>query len=183
MKAWVFALFVLTGCASSSSNDQIIRTFDLGTNAPKSSLPALRSVSVRAPMPYDGVDMLYRLSWKDGAEIAPYGQSRWAAPPAELLRRQLLRALPASGAAPCALDVELQDFSQVFASKEASEAHLELRALLVAGNTRVASRSFAVSEPNAGAGASTGAAAFSRASERAVSDLAGWISSQPACKS
>jgi len=133
-------------------------------------------------MPYDGVDMYYRLAWKDGAEIAPYGQSRWAAPPAELFRRQLLRALPASGAAPCALEVELQDFSQVFASKEASEARLELRASIVAGNSRVASRSVNISEGNAGGGAATGAAAFSRAAERAVGELARWISGQSACR-
>src|SRR5258708_34962361 len=100
----------VAGCAGQSANP--IRTYDLGVDKPKAQLPALRAVSVRAALPFDGIDMFYRLAWRDGAEIAPYGQSRWAAPPAELVRRQLLRALPASSAAPCALDIELQDFSQ-----------------------------------------------------------------------
>ena len=176
-------LFLIAGCASSGGQDSIVKTFDLGTAAPKAQLPALRSVSVRAPMPFDGVDMYYRLAWRDGAEIASFAQNRWAAPPAELVRRQILRALPATGAAPCALEVELQDFSQVFSSKEASEARLEMRAALIAGNTRVAARSVQVAEAAPSANAAGGAAAFARASERAVSELAEWIALQAACRS
>ena len=32
--------------------------------------------------------MYYRFAWRDGAEIALFANSRWAAPPAELMRRQ-----------------------------------------------------------------------------------------------
>jgi cholesterol transport system auxiliary component len=175
-------LLLAAGCTSSGGQDSILRTYDLGTVAPKAQLPALRSVTVRAPMPYDGTDMLYRLAWKDGAEIAPFAQTRWAAPPAELVRRQLVRALPASASAPCALEVELQDFSQVFSAKEASEARVELRASLIAGNARVAAKGFGIAEGNAGGSAATGASAFARAADRAVGELASWIAAQPGCR-
>ena len=178
--------FLLASCcaalASCASSAGPVKTYDLGLDAPKSALPALRSVSVRAAMPFDGIDMYYRLAWRDGAEIAPFAQSRWAAPPADLLRKQVLRALPSSSAAPCALELEMQDFSQVFSAKESSEARLELRALLGTTAGRVASRSVLVSEANAGVNAASGAAALSRAVGRAIAELGGWIAAQPGCK-
>ncbi|HZQ74603.1 MAG TPA: hypothetical protein VFB08_16925 [Burkholderiales bacterium] len=144
-------------------------------------MPPLRAVTVRAPMPYDGVEMFYRLAWRDGAEIAPYAASRWAAPPAELVRRQILRAMPAAAGGACALEVELQDFSQRFSAPEASEARIELRAGLATPEKRVASRTLLVAQEGAGANAASGAGAFARAADRAVAELSGWIAKQPAC--
>ncbi len=182
MKLFFLSLaFLLVSCAT--GGQQVVRTYDLGEAAPQAKLPALRSVIVRAPMPYDGVDMFYRLAWKDGAEIAAYSQSRWAAPPAELLRRQLVRALPASSAAPCVLEVELEDFSQVFSSKDASEAKLELRAVLSGRDGRAAMRGVSVVERASEGSAAGGAAAFARATDRVVAQLSSWIATQPDCRS
>ncbi|MBV8032367.1 MAG: membrane integrity-associated transporter subunit PqiC [Betaproteobacteria bacterium] len=177
----VLGLLVFLSACSTTGGESGMRTFDLGTAAPKSQLPPLRAVSVRAPQPFDGVEMYYRLAYKDGAEIAAFSQSRWAAPPAELLRRQLVRALPAGGAAPCSLELEVQDFSQVFSSKEASDARVELRATLFTGVSRVASLNVNATEPG-GANAGTGAAALARATDRAVEQLSGWAATQGGCK-
>lgn len=178
----VFLLsLALAGCAG-QPKDAGPRTYDLGAQAPAAKLPGLRAVTVRAAMPYDGVEMHYRLAFRDAAEISSYAGARWAAPPSELVRRHILRALPASASAPCALELELQDFSQVFPAKDSSEARIELRATLATAGARVASRGVSISEPNAGAGAAPGAAAFARAAERAVSELGTWIASQSACK-
>ncbi|HEX2567550.1 MAG TPA: ABC-type transport auxiliary lipoprotein family protein [Burkholderiales bacterium] len=171
-------LAVLAGCAS---REAPVHTYDLGVDAPRAQLPALRAVSVRAPMPYDSVEMFYRLAWRDAGEIAPFASSRWAAPPAELLRRQIVRALPGTAAAACALEVELQDFSQRFSAPDASEARIELRAALVTPERRIAAQSFRIAEAGAGASAASGSSAFARAAERAVDELAGWIARQPAC--
>ena len=181
MKRLLFSSFflLLAGCAGNSAAP--VKTYDLGVERPKASLPALRAVSVRAAMPFDGNDMLYRLAWRDPAEIAAFGQSRWAAPPAELLRKQLLRALPESKDAPCALALEVGEFTQVFSAEQASEARIELRATLSARAGPVAARSMSVSEPGAGANAAGGAAALARAADRALGELARWISAQPGC--
>jgi cholesterol transport system auxiliary component len=135
---------------------------------------------VRAITPFDGTEMHYRLAYRNAAEIAPYAHSRWAASPAEMLRRQLLRS-GGEKAGGCTLDVEIQEFSQVFASKEASEARIEMRALLSLPSGNL-SRIFTVGEPNAGPDASAGAAAFARAADRAIAQLSSWVSSQPACR-
>ena len=179
--AFLVPLALLAGCAG-QPKDAGPRTYDLGTQAPAAKLPALRAVAVRAAMPYDGVEMHYRLAFRDAAEISSYAGARWAAPPAELVRRHVLRALPAATGVPCGLELEVQDFSQVFSAKDASEARLELRATLATAGARVASRGLAIAEPNAGAGAAPGAAAFARAAERAVAELGSWIAAQPACK-
>ena len=173
---------MLSGCGGSQGTDAAVHAYDLGMIAPKSALPALRAVSVRASLPFDGVDMFYRLAWRDAAEISIFLQSRWAAPPADLMRRQLLRALPAASAAPCALEIEVQDFTQVFSAKDASDARIELRAVLTAGDGRVATWGGSVVEPGAGANAAVGAAAFARAADRVISELAGWAAAQAACR-
>lgn len=172
---WIVAA-LLSGCAGSGA-DTAPRQYDLGLAAPAAKLPPLRAVSVRAAMPFDGVEMHYRLAYRDAAELASFAHSRWAAPPAELVRKQLLRALPAGAGAPCALEIEIHEFTQVFTAKDASEVRLEARAS--AGG---AMRAFSVTEAGAGANAAAGAAAFARAADRAVAEMAGWVSAQAACR-
>ena len=177
LNALILILF-LSGCGGAAAPDP--KTFDLGLNTPSTSLPAVRIASVRAVPPFDSIDMHYRLAWRNAAEIAAYANSRWAATPAELLRKQLLRAA-GEKSGKCRLDIELQEFTQVFASKESSEARVELRASLAhaAGNS---SRSLTIAESNAGAQAASGAAALARAVDKAIHELSAWVAAQPACR-
>ena len=124
--------------------------------------------------------MQYRLAYRNAAEIATFATSRWAAPPAELMRKQLLRTANEKQGK-CSLDIEIQEFTQVFSSKEASEARIELRVSLTNAAARVAARGLTVTEPGAGADAAAGAAAMARATERLVKELADWVTAQPDC--
>lgn len=173
-------LIALAGCGGNAAAPAP-RTFDLGIGAPGVRLPALRVTSLRAVAPFDGVQMVYRLAWRHPSELADYAHSRWAAPPAELIRKQLLRAA-GEGPAKCGLEIELQEFTQVFASKEASEARIELRASLENSSAaRIATRGVTIVEPGAGGDAASGAAAMARAVERVLGDLAAWVGAQPGC--
>ena len=172
-------LISLAGCGGNAAAPAP-RTFDLGFAAPGVRLPALRVTSLRAVAPFDGVQMYYRLAWRNPSELADYAHSRWAAPPAELIRKQLLRAA-GEGSAKCGLEIELQEFTQVFASREASVARIELRASLANSSARIATRGVTVVEPGAGSDAASGAAAMARAAERVLGDLAGWIGTQAGC--
>lgn len=168
---------LLGGCAAPGGDRPAPRQYDLGDAAPAATLPALRAVAVRAAMPFDGLEMHYRLAYRDGTELAAFAHSRWAAPPAELVRRQLVRALPANRGAPCALELELYEFTQVFTAPTESEVRLAVRA--AAGD---AARGFRVVEPGAGADAAAGAAAFARATERMIAEVAGWLATVPRCR-
>lgn len=173
------ALALLAGCGGNAA-EAVTRTFDLGLAPPAAKFPALR-VASRAVAPFDGVHMYYRLAWRNPSELADYAHSFWAAPPAELLRKQLLRS---SGEGPgrCTLEIEVQEFTQVFSSKESSEARIEMRVALAIGASRVASRGVAVIEPNAGSEASSGATAMSRAADRALDVLAALVAEHSGCK-
>jgi cholesterol transport system auxiliary component len=165
----------LAGCGSAPVQEP--RTFDLGLEPPGAGLPAVRVASVRAVAPFDSADMQYRLAYRNAAEIAAYANSRWAATPAEMFRKQLLRAA-GDGQGKCSLEVEIQEFTQVFAAKETSEARLDLRASVRGG----AARSLSVAEANAGPDAPSGAAAFARAANRAIGELGAWVAAQPECR-
>jgi len=179
MKRAVLGLvFVLSSCGGSSTVEP--RTYDLGLDAPAAKLVGIRIGAVRAVAPFEFNDMQYRLAYRNAAEVAAYSGSRWAATPAEMFRRQLLRAA-GDGPAKCTLEVEIQEFSQVFGAKEASDARLELRAVLYAG-ARSQAKHFTVVEANSGPDAVSGAAAVARASNRMIGDIGGWVAAQPDCR-
>ncbi len=173
--------FILTaliaGCGGAAAVDP--RTFDLGLNSPSVQLPPVRLGLVRAVAPFDGTEMHYRLAFRNAAEIASFVNSRWAASPGEMMRKQILRG-GAEKTGRCTMDVEIHEFTQVFAAKEASEARIELRASLLHPGKNF-SKSFSVVEPNAGPDAAAGAGAFARAADRAIGELARWLSTHPDC--
>jgi len=175
-KVLILAAF-LGGCGGATVQDP--RTFDLGLNAPTTSLP-VRLGMVRAAAPFDSTDMHYRLSFRNAAEIASFANSRWAATPAEMLRKQILRA-SGEKAGPCLLELEIQEFTQVFSAREASEARIELRASLSLP-ARTFARMFTIGEPNAGPDAPNGAVAFGRAADRALAELGRWAGSVADCR-
>lgn len=170
----LFLAGVLSGCGSAPVAEP--RTFDLGLDAPTALPASIRIGAVRAGAPFDATDMLYRLAYRNAAEVAAFANTRWAATPADMLRKQLLRAAT-GGTAKCDLDVEIHEFSQIFSAKEASEARIELRAALRGR----ASRNVSVTEPNAGSDAVSGAAALAQATNRAIGEIGGWVRTVAGC--
>ena len=168
-------VLMVAGCGGAAAPEP--RSYDLGLEAPAARLANLRIGSVRAIAPFDGTEMQYRLAYRNSAEVAAYANSRWAATPAEMLRKQLLRAA-GEGAGKCLLDVEIQEFSQVFGAKDSSQARVELRAALRGGPAR----GFSVAEADAGPDAAGGSAALARAVNRAVAELGAWAGAQAACR-
>ena len=179
MRFFAFILIaLLAGCGGVTAPEP--RAFDLGLNAPSTGLPAVRISSVRSVAPFDSVEMHYRLAWRNASEIAAFANSRWAATPGEMFRKQLLRAAR-EGNGKCTLGIEIQEFTQVFAAKAESDARIELRVALSAGS-KTLSRNFTVVESNAGSDAVSGAAAFARAADRATGEIGRWIAAQPDCR-
>lgn len=182
MRAWIAGAALLAGCAGSAEREAGPRLLDLGIEPPSAKLAGLRVAAVRAAPPNDSADMLYRLAYRDPAEVLAFAQHRWAAAPAVLLQRQLARAA-APGASPCALEFELMELTQVFDSRDASRVVLEGRAMLAsAPGVRAAERVVRVVEDGAGGSPATGARAVARAADRLIGELSGWASRLPACR-
>lgn len=175
----VIAAALVAGCGA-GRNDGLPRSYDFGIDAPAAQLPAVRVGQVRAVAPFDSVEMHYRLAFRNPAELLAFAQSRWAATPAELYRKRLLRAA-ASSVSRCVLEVELHEVTQVFGARDASEALLELRARLSDGNSPLAERMFRIVQSGAGVDAPEGAAAIARAADRSIGEIAAWTNSLPGC--
>lgn len=162
--------------------------FDLGSRAPDDSSrdsepPAvgLRSVDVIAPTWLDAPAMQYRLAYSDPARRASYAESRWAAPPPELLQLSLRRSVSSSEtrfvSSACRLQIEVDEFIQVFDSLQSSRGVIELRATLLLGyaDTLLARKTFRASRPAPSADARGGVVALAAATNDVSVAIRGWL--------
>lgn len=171
------AVLLLTACAAPTKPPSPA-AYDLGM-ADVAWRPAglpLRGVGVFAPSWLAGTAMHYRLLYADGLRREAYVESRWAAPPGELIERALSRQTPAQGGG-CRLRLDLDELAQVFDAPQASRVVLEARASLVAPrrDAVLVRQAFAVAAPAAGADARGGAAAAAAAVRTLGGELGAWL--------
>jgi len=142
---------------------------------------------VAAPGWLESNAIVYRLNYQDAARQLNYANSRWAAPVASLVAQRLRAQLAAasdsgivniadSARADYALRVELEEFSQVFDTADASRAVIVARASLVnvAKRSLQAQKTFTIDRPAAGANAESGVRALSAGSAELVDAIVAW---------
>lgn len=183
MKA-LFALpvsMLLAACLGGAGSPSKVAHYDLGAihAAPNNRIVAsLRGIDVFPVAWIDTPAMQYRLIYSANQRRQNYAESRWVAPPAELLGHALKkRMLSGAAAGACRLRVDLDEFIQVFDSPKASRALIEVQVQLLApaGGELLARRSFSLSRPAASADAGGGAAALAGAAEALSSELHDWL--------
>jgi ABC-type uncharacterized transport system auxiliary subunit len=149
--------------------------YDLGP-APAARVPApVQLVEVSAPSWMNGPAMAYRLDYSDPLQRQSYRDSRWVAPPAELLAERLRQRLEPRGA-PRPLRLDLESFEQQFSTVAQSEVRIRVRATL--GGPTGLQRVFEVHQA-AGADAASGVRALALASDVLVADVLGWAAEAP----
>ena len=189
---------LLPGCASLPSAPVRPAVYDFGPGAvttPAMARPALRPIvlqEVEAPPALDSAAVLYRLAYSDAQQLRPYALARWSMPPAQLVRQRLRESLslkravvnPGESSVPLALRVELQEFSQLFDTKENSSGLVRLRATLIeakgGADRLVAQQVFVVRRHAASADAPGGVRALMAATDAAVEEIGAWLQHQPA---
>jgi cholesterol transport system auxiliary component len=187
---------LLAGCSSLPSAPTRAAVYDFGPGAltaPAAARAALSPIvlqEVEAPPALDSAAVLYRLAYSDAQQLRPYSQARWSMPPAQLVRQRLREALslkravvnPGESSVPLALRVELQEFSQLFDTAQASSGLVRLRATLVeskGGTDRlVAQRVFVAQRPAASADAPGGVRALMAATDAAIEEIGAWLEQQ-----
>jgi cholesterol transport system auxiliary component len=193
MKAWALALAtaLLAACSLGPATKDVPATYDFGAQRNHPGEPKIRaSLLVHGIAPAAWLDtpaVVYRLNYEDGARQQAYALTRWAAPPASLLAQRLrarLAAASESGVvsladnarADYALRVELDDFSQVFDSLEASRAVVVARASLVdtVRRTVVAQKTFSIERAAPSANAQGGIRALTAAGDELIEAIAAW---------
>ena len=156
--------------------------YDFGpANGGAALIAAPITVRVQAPPWLNATGIVYRLEYRDPAQIASYRDSRWAAPPAELLaeriRQHAARGSRAPHGAGLRVEVEVEEFCQAFSTPERSRAVVRVRATLVdlPSGRVLRQRAFAVEVDADSADAAGGAHALARAAEQTIESLLSWV--------
>ncbi len=129
----------------------------------------------------DAPAQLYRLAYSEPLRRHAYAESRWAAPPAELLERFLQRRIvygqPDFTGPGCRLRLNLDEIEQRFDTPQASHVVLEMRASLLprAGEAILAKRVFRIEKPAPTQDAAGGVAATRAAAQALADALAQWL--------
>jgi len=195
----LFAACLLTACAGSAPVQK--QVYDFGplispgtatTQASQSKHLTLSLADVQVAPALDSSAMLYRLLYDSPQQLKPYAQARWSMPPAQLLAQRFKATLSAQGhwivnAADGAQDLpllrmEIDEFAQVFPSASASNARLQLRAVLFQGRKALAQRAFAIEVPASSADAAGGAKAMQSACDQVIADLTQWLQTLPSAR-
>ena len=191
-------ILALSGCALKNPAPRVA-VYDFGPGplnstapTPGKALPTLLLEILEAPAALDSTAVLYRLAYADSQQLRPYALARWTMTPSQLLRqhfRQQLgqqRALlnPGDSTGPNAtkpllLQIELEEFSQMFESADKSTGLLRLRATLTRPGTKggqwLAQRSLTVQHKASTADAAGGVQALAAATEAAAQELDQWL--------
>jgi cholesterol transport system auxiliary component len=154
---------------------------------PVAGAKGLSVADAQVPVWMDSSRMVYRLAYADAARQEAYANTRWAMSPGALFTQRLRQRAAQAGFAVGAgeglrsapqLKVDLDEFSQVFASDKQSTGVLVARATLLTGTdgARVlaAQRTFRIEQPAATADAAGGARALADAADAAITQILQW---------
>lgn len=189
---WLLPVVVLLTACVGPAPAPPPTTYDLGLSPP--ALPVARPLpgtlaiaEVSAPAWLAGDGILYRLAYDDAARPQVYSQSRWVAPPPELLHQRLnqrlanvaaggLADLGAGVAADRVLRVALEEFGQVFEAPDRSRVVLRARVTLVdaQNGALAAQKEFRLQRP-AAPDAAGAARALQAATDALVTDMVAWL--------
>jgi len=172
---------LLAACAGGASRPVDLALRDLGE--PAAILPAgaiaLARIEVRTAAWLAGPAQHYRLSYADPLRRHSYAESRWAAPPGELLERWLQRSLPAGQATgdACRLVLELDELEQRFDGPRSSQVVLEARVSLqpLRGDTVHAQQAFHIVKPAGSPDARGGVQATRAGADALAQELVRWL--------
>ena len=177
------SVLLLAGCIGTPSRQSTLAHYDFGNLAGTWAYPGfpIAAVEVRASSWLDAPTQRYRLSYSEPLRRHAYAESRWAAPPAELLERFLQRRIvygqPDFSGPGCRLKLTLDEIEQRFDSPQTSQLVLEVRATLLprAGELILSKRAFLIQKAALTPDAPGGVVATREAAEALATELAQWL--------
>jgi cholesterol transport system auxiliary component len=178
----IFAVSLLAACGGNVRTAEVV-SYDLGKpggNWSGSRIP-IASIDVRAASWLSGNAMHYRLAYAEPQRRQSYVESRWAAPPAELLESFLKRRIVFGQAdftgTGCRLQLVLDEFEQRFDDAQKSGAVLEARVVLspLRGDAMLSKKTFMIRRPAASADARGGVVAARDAAQALAEEIGKWL--------
>lgn len=197
------ALLALAACAAVPDKPVRSTLYDLGPGPLVSStagatLPPIVLADIEASGSLENSALLYRLNYADEHQLRPYSQSRWVAPPPQLIRQRLREQIGrdrpvldlsesaalarTGGVMPRVLRIDLEEFSHHFESPVQSTGVLRLRATLLentpAGERLIAQRSIVARKAAPTADAPGGVRSLAAAADAAAEEIRQWLAQQ-----
>lgn len=178
----ILAGVLVAACGGNVRTSEIAR-YDFGDLPGKGSgsrVP-IATVEVQAASWMEGPTMYFRLDYADSLRRQSYADSRWAAPPAELLEAFLMRRMVFGQAdfsgAGCRLQLVLDELEQRFDDPQRSQVVLQVHALLASSRgAEILSRRALTVQQAAPTPSAAGAVAATRDAVQALAgELAGWL--------
>lgn len=158
---------------------------------PQLQRKSLLVADATTPSWLDNTAIHYRLLYHNPTQSYTYANSRWIATPAALLTQQLRNRIvtgtqehvikdSSPAKADHVLQVELEEFTQLFDTISESRIVIGLRASLIERNTRklLAQKDFSTTEKTPSADAAGAAFALSVASNRLINELVDWLTAE-----
>lgn len=180
--AAILAGVLLAACGGNVRTAEMAQ-YDLGNltgNWSGSRIP-LTAVEVQASSWLSGPVMYFRLAYAEPLRRQSYAESRWAAPPAELLeaflKRRIVFGQPDFSGTGCRLQLVIVELEQRFDDPKNSQVVLEVRAVLtpLRSSEMLAKRAFVIHKPAVVPVASGGVAATRDAVQALADDLGAWV--------
>ncbi|WP_293005046.1 ABC-type transport auxiliary lipoprotein family protein [Nitrosomonas sp.] len=194
----IVILLFLTGCSVLHKPQSAISTYAFGMphlslteQVPNQSQLHRRSLLINeaaAPAWLDSTAIHYRLLYDNPAQSYAYANSRWIAAPATLLTQQIRnrivtntpeQVLKDSGTAKAdyVLQIELDEFTQLFDTTDSSHVVVSLRVSLIERNSRklFAQKDFSTIESSPSADAAGAVFALNSASDKLINELVSWL--------
>ena len=185
------ALCTLSACALGRSADDEPAYYDFGIEPPAaidvrlSRGLALDEVSAAAWLQTQAI--LYRLAYRDPAQLQAYSRSRWTAPPAVLVTQRLRIALSQSsergvtmasdalGGNPL-VRVGIDAFEQMVDSANSSRAIVTMHASLVDASRKLqAQRALRIERPCPSVDARGAVRGLLQATDASIAEVIGWL--------
>ena len=200
----LFGVFLVSGCSALPDKPVRASLYDFGPGSltadsatRQAALPALAIDDISSSGgTFDNQAVLYRLTYQNAQELRPYTLARWVIPPAQLIRQRLREQLgqrrsifdargglalnrSQNAVLPLLLRLDLEEFSQVFTTPEASAGLIRLRATLIeqatSGEKLIAQRRIVVQRPAPSADAQGGIKALTQATDAAIEEIDLWL--------
>lgn len=171
----------VVACVGINKTKQNMSIYDFGlaTASVNEPQPASQFLieDISAPESFNNNRIRYRLNYENAARVYSYTESRWLAPPAELLTHRLRILVNAtSGPQNCTLKMQLAAFDHVFDSQTASKGVAIILAELVNTKTHKPVMSRRIEEFVAAQSqdAKGGVAALKNAGDKALINTLAW---------
>lgn len=172
---------VVTSCGGLGKSKPAAAMYDFGLADSPASYSSLVPVdTVTSVQALQHQHIRYRLFYDNASQVFAYAESRWTAPPAELMNQMVHATVSAPTLNGCHLAIQLTVFDHVFDSPEKSHGLVQMQATVLSKKSRhqIGRKLFQRSVQANSHDARGGVSALSQGAQAALLDVFEWSNAQ-----